>query len=364
MNEALRVTALRTRGFRNLADAEFAPGTRFNVIAGENAQGKSNLLEAIEYLASLRSFRGAAASDMIRRNAAGAELSATVVGSVAPERLSIHLERQGGRRVQIDGKRPRTRASYLKSIQSVLFHPGDLELVAGAPERRRALVDRILEQFDATYAASLAVYDRALKSRNRMLKSERPNRRALRAYHELLASAGAVVGQSRARLLADLGPLSLEAYRAISGQSEALGIRYQPRVEPDVAAISAALEDSMDKDLARGFTAEGPHADEIVFSIDGAAAKRQASQGQHRTIVLALKIGELHLLSRRVGRVPVLLLDDVSSELDRARNWRLFALLAELGGQVFLTTTQPDLILIDHDRSDFVMQAGALRVAN
>jgi DNA replication and repair protein RecF len=114
----------------------------------------------------------------------------------------------------------------------------------------------------------------------------------------------------------------------------------------------------VDKDLARGFTAEGPHADELGLTLDGVAAKRYGSQGQHRSIVLALKVAELHELTRRVGRVPMLLLDDVSSELDRGRRQRLFALLSDLGGQVFLTTTQPELIEIGHDRSDHRIEAG------
>jgi DNA replication and repair protein RecF len=361
MADALRIAALSTRGFRNLGDAHFEPGPRFNVISGDNAQGKSNLLEAIDYLASLRSFRGAVPSDMIASGAAEAELSGVLHGDAAARRFRVRLRREGGRELQLDGKRPRTRASYLVAIQTALFHPGDLELVSGGKERRRAFVDRILEHFDATYASSLAVYERALRSRNSLLRAERHDRGALTAYHELLASSGAVVGQSRARLLDELGPLALDAFHAISGEPGTLAIRYEPRVTPDLSAILAALEASIEKDIARGFTAEGPHADEIALSIDGVPAKRYASQGQHRAIVLALKVAELHQLTRRVGRVPMLLLDDVSSELDSTRNRRLFDLLAELGGQVFLTTTQPDLILLDQDRSDFSVRHGVIR---
>jgi len=360
MAEPLRIVSLKTRGFRNLADAEFEPGPRFNVISGDNAEGKSNLLEAVDYLASLRSFRAALPKDMIRRDAAEAEISGIVHGESVPRRFLLRLRREGGRDLQVDGKRPRTRAQYLIAIQTVLFHPGDLELVVGDKERRRAFIDRILEHFDATYVSSLAVYERALRSRNSLLRAESPNRRALAAYHELLASSGAIVGQSRARLIGELAPLALDAFHAISGEPGTLDIRYEPRVTPEVPAIMAALEASIDKDIARGFTAEGPHADEIALSIDGVAAKRYGSQGQHRAIVLALKVAELHQLSRRVGRVPMLLLDDVSSELDRTRNRRFFALLAELGGQVFLTTTQPELILLDRDRTDFVVRSGVI----
>jgi DNA replication and repair protein RecF len=357
----LRIAALAVSGFRNLRDLELAPGPCFNVICGDNGQGKSNLLEAIDYLGSLRSFRGASAAEMIARGKPQAELSALVQGEAAPRRYRVRLHPRGARELQLDGKRPRTRASYLGAIQTVLFHPGDLQLVAGAPELRRAWLDRILEHFDATYAAMLAAYERALRSRNRLLRAEAPNRRAIASYHEVLASAGTVIGQARARLCVELGELVVDTFKAISGDQLALGIRYQPRVAPELSALRGALESSLDKDLARGFTAEGPHADELSFTLDGEGAKRFGSQGQHRAIVLALKVAELHELSRRVGRIPVLLLDDVSSELDKARNRRLFGVLAELGGQVFLTTTQPELILLERDRRDFQVEAGVVR---
>jgi DNA replication and repair protein RecF len=360
---ATRIGTLRVRGFRNLAELTFEPGPRFNVIAGDNGQGKSNLLEAIEYLGSLGSFRGAAAADMIARGAEDADLLATVHGDVAPRRFRVRLSRGAARELSLDGKRPKTRASYLGAIQTVLFHPGDLQLTAGAPELRRALLDRMLERFDATYAATLAAYERALRSRNRLLHDDVQDRRAIAAYHEVLAAAGSVIGQARAQLVSEFSPRVTAAFAAISGEPERLGLRYEPRVAPELAALRAALEASFEKDLLRGFTAEGPHADELAFTLDGVAVKRYGSQGQQRAIVLSVKVAELHELTRRVGRVPILLLDDVSSELDKTRSKRLFALLAELGGQVFLTTTQPELILLSEGRQDFRVQDGAVVAA-
>jgi DNA replication and repair protein RecF len=360
---ALEVATLRARGFRNLAELELSPGPRFNVFFGDNGQGKSNLLEALDYLGSLHSFRGAAAAELIARGQDRAELTALVRGASVPHQYGVRLHRHGARELKVDGKRPRARSSYLASIQTVLFHPGDLQLVAGPPELRRGWLDRILEHFDATYASTLGAYERALRSRNRLLRSESPDRHAIFAYHEVLAAAGAIIGQARERLCSELGALVIDAFRSISGDQLTLGIRYEPRVEPELGALRTALETSFDKDLARGFTAEGPHADELSFSLDGVTAKRFGSQGQHRAVVLALKVAELHELTRRVGQVPILLLDDVSSELDKSRNRRLFGLLAELGGQVFLTTTQPELILLERDRRDFEVQAGSVRPA-
>lgn len=360
MSDPVRLLKLRARGFRNLHLLDFEPGPRFNVIHGDNGQGKSNLLEAVDYLATLQSFRGARGEELIAEGGPGAELLARVSAGPLPNEHRVLLPRGGARKVTLGGKRPSSRAAYVRAMQLVLFHPGDMTLTTGAPEARRAFLDRLLEQFDPTFTSTLSAYTRALRSRNRLLKGERPDRRAIGAYDELLASAGAVIGQARARLATEITPRVQTAFDDISGQGLGLSLVYEPRVVPEVDALRQALQAALPKDLARGFTADGPHADDLVFKLDDSRAKRFASQGQHRAIVLALKVAELHELEKRTGRVPILLLDDVSSELDRTRNRQLFELLSKLGGQVFLTTTHPEFILIDTDRVDFQVREGTL----
>jgi DNA replication and repair protein RecF len=245
----------------------------------------------------------------------------------------------------------------------VLFHPGHLELAIGSAEPRRAFLDRVLEQMDGTYATTLASYHKALRSRNRLLKVEGVDRRSITAYDELLASAGEVIGRARARLIEDLAPLAEQAFEEVVGSTMPIHVRYRPRVEPSANALRDALARSLDRDRARGFTAEGPHGDDLDLIVRKATpARHHASQGQHRSLVLALKVAELDVLSRRTGRVPLFLLDDVSSELDRTRNRRFFELLARLGGQVFLTTTHPEFILLDRDRVDFEVEDGGVIV--
>lgn len=350
--------SLTLRDFRNLREVELAPGARFNVVSGDNGQGKSNLLEAIDYLGTLDSFRGARADELIGERAAQAELVGRVSGDILPHEHRIRLPRAGRREVQLDGKRPRSRTSYMQALPIVLFHPGDLNLTLGSAEPRRAFLDRLLVRLDETYASALAAYTRALASRNRLLKEERPNRKALGAYDELLASAGSVLGQARAALCSELGPRVAEAFAEISADGPAVSLRYEPRVDPNVESLLAALRGAIDRDLARGFTADGPHADELAVRLRDTRARRYASQGQHRAIVLALKVAELTELERRSGHTPLLLLDDVSSELDRDKSRRFFALLARLGGQVFLTTTRPDVIAVEGERRDFRVEAG------
>lgn len=354
-SRALRVRALTVRDLRNLASVEVEPGPRFNVLSGDNGAGKTSVIEAIDYLATLESFRHARTEDLVRQGRDHALVSAelTTDSAMPARRFRVALHRHAPRQVTVDGKRPRSSATYHATVHTVLFHPGDLEIASGGPEPRRALLDRVLGQMDATYAAATAAYSKALRSRNRLLRTEGVDRRSIVAYDEILASAGTVVAQARSRLVAELGPRTEEAFREVAGAELPLEVRYRPRVEPDVGSLRRALERSLDKDLARGFTAEGPHADELHLGVRGTTARRQASQGQHRAIVLALKVAEMTVLARRTGVVPILLLDDVSSELDSERNRRFFGVLSGLGGQVFLTTTDRALIRIERDRADF-----------
>jgi DNA replication and repair protein RecF len=349
---------LVARGFRNLGSLKFEPGSHFNVIHGDNGAGKSNLLEAIYYLGALKSFRGAKTEDLIALQADSTSLEAALEDGPVPHRLRIEMGRSQRRRLQIDGKRPRSASAWFQTVRMVLFHPGDLVLAAGAADKRRAFLDRMLEQIDPIYAATLRRYEKALRSRNRLLKEERSDRRSIRAYDAILAKSGAVIGRARQRLTDDLGPRVVRAFSEVFAGDAPLSVRYLPRVEPTEDAIAGALARSFDKDRARGFTADGPHGDDLELQLQGVGARFHGSQGQHRTIVLALKTAELDLLAERTSRVPILLLDDVSSELDRSRNRRFFEVLSQAGGQVFLTTTHPEFILLEGGRVDFHVEGG------
>ncbi|MGF1465233.1 MAG: DNA replication/repair protein RecF [Sandaracinaceae bacterium] len=342
---AFRVERLALTGFRNLRDLDLRPAARFNVLGGGNGEGKSNLLEGVYYLGCLRSFRGSRKDDLIAHGADRARLVAWFRGGVEPREARVELDRARPRRVALDGKRPRTTADWLLRVPMVLFHPGDLALASGAPEGRRAFLDRILEQVDGSYPASLAAYTKALRSRNRLLKAERPNLDMVAAYDVVLAREGAAVGQARGALAAALAPRAEALFARVTEEQLPLQVAYRPKVEPVEEALQAALTASFRRDRARGFTGPGPHADDLALTVGSArrGARHHASQGQHRLMVLSLKVSELDVLTERVGRVPVLLLDDVSSELDRSKTQRFFDVLDERGGQVFLTTTHPEL---------------------
>lgn len=346
------------RGFRNLAPLDVTPGPRFNVVHGDNGAGKSSLLEAVHYIVSLTSFRNARTEDLVQVGETRAVLDARVSGEILPRRFTVELDRAAPRKVEIDGKRPRSIAHYHVAVKGVVFHPGDLTLATGGAEGRRAYLDRILEQMDTVYASTRAAYEKALRSRNRLLKEEHVDRRSVRAFDEILCETGALVVQCRADLVADVAPRVERAFSDVIGEHVPLTVRYKPRAA--AAMLKKALSESFEKDCARGFTAEGPHADELALSVRDVAARHHASQGQHRVMVLALKVAELDVLAARTGRVPVLLLDDLSSELDRERNQRFFRLLAAMGGQVFLTTTHPELIRLEEAYASFEVREGAV----
>jgi len=356
--EALRIVDLTLEGFRNLLPLSFEPGPRCNVLFGDNGAGKSSVLEAIGYLASLRSFRLARKDDMIALDLTRAQLRARLESPPLFRDYRIALDRSAGRSVQVDGKKPRSLGSYYGLLPTVLFHPGDTELMSGSPEARRAFLDRILEQVDAGYARLVDDYTKALRSRNRLLKTARVEPRSVIAYDGMLADLGARIGSARLSLTAELKPLVEAHFAEITEQALPLDVSYAARHQPDRELMLRALGDSLDKDLARGFTGVGPHGDDLRAGIKQTLAKHHASQGQHRALVLALKVAELSVLAQHKQRLPLLLLDDVSSELDRSRNRRFFQLLGKLGGQIFLTTTHREFILLDEHRTDFQVEQG------
>ncbi|MDB4989763.1 MAG: recombination and repair protein RecF, partial [Myxococcaceae bacterium] len=325
-SEALRIAGLTLEGFRNLSPLSFEPGPRFNVLFGDNGAGKSSVLEAIGYLAALRSFRQAKKDDMIALEGKTAHLRARVESSPMFRDYRIGLDRNLGRSVVVDGKKPRSLGGYYGLLPLVLFHPGDTELMSGSPEARRAFLDRVLEQVDPGYARLVDDYTKALRSRNRMLKATRPELRSVVAYDGMLAELGARIGTARAELTRELKPLVEAHFGEITEQALPLEVSYAARHEPEREVLLRALQDNIDKDMMRGFTTVGPHGDDLRAQVRATLAKHHASQGQHRALVLALMVAELSVLALRKKRVPVLLLDDVSSELDRSRNRRFFQL--------------------------------------
>ncbi len=357
------VTAVQLHGVRNLAPLQLAPGPRFNVFAGDNGQGKTNLLEAVYVLAALRSFRTSALAEVIGHGHERAVLKARVVRNELERVYQVVVEPQRKTAI-VDDKPVRPVARYFGGMNVVLFAPEDLAVVRGAPAERRRFLDRTVFGRRASYLTTAQAFDKVLRSRNAVLRGiaegDRSGRDLLDVYDQQLAPLAVAVVAARQELLAELGPRVAAVYAAITGGALTAAVAYETKLASDPAAVIAQLAADRGRDLGRRSTTTGPHRDELLFTLDGHPAASFASQGQTRALVLAWKIAELELLAATHGDAPLLLLDDVSSELDDTRNEFLFAYLAQRPGQCFITTTDARHVRIAADRIDRRVAAGAI----
>jgi len=343
------VHTLQLRNFRNLRhiDAEFTTG--INVIHGLNAQGKTNLLEAVYLLVTGRSFRTMNDSELIPWNSAdyeGTLIRAEVSKRAGKEQLAFFLNGRV-KRISIDGK-PITRLAHLIGrLNAVLFTPTDLLLVRGAPTLRRRFLDIAIGQTNPAYLEALQTYQYVLKNRNSLLKqlAGRSVDHQLDVYDQQLADAGAVIMQFRSEAIGQMGSFAASHYLTIAHADEPLTLKYEPDVsvsEESALAqmISKTLQQTRNEDLKRFSTSRGPHRDDFQFVLQGYPARHFASQGQQRTAVLAAKLAEMDYLRTHTGETPLLMLDDLMSELDDNRK---AALLKHLDSsiQTFVTTTDP-----------------------
>jgi DNA replication and repair protein RecF len=365
------VQRLRLADFRNYAAVELALSARFTVVWGHNGAGKTNLLEAVWLTSTLRSFRTSDLGGLVRHGASAAAVDVRVGddGLGLGSDLGVRLQRgtAGARRTAIaDGKPVRAAADFYGRLPAILFTPEDLAVLRGSPSGRRQFVDRMLFARERAHIVDVQAYEKLLRSRNVVLRDDalaRGEREQLLAtYEDGLADVGARIWTRRARLLELLRAPICDAFARIhgaagptptSGAAPQVELAYRAALG-DVdenerrAALAEGLATSRREDERRGATSLGPHRDDLVVELDARLAGEFASQGQTRALVLAFKLAELHAAAAG-GRRPLLLLDDVSSELDPERSAMLFAALGEDVGQCILTTTSPDFIRLPAD---------------
>lgn len=334
----MHLASLRLRDFRNYPrlDVGFAPG--FHVLLGDNAQGKTNVLEALYLLATLRSFRGVGGAQMIREGAKGYFIGAIIEGRGRHE-ARLYWSRSE-RKVQLDGAPVRRLADYLGTLRAVVFCSEDLQLVKGAPRARRRFIDLLLSQTHPTYLDLLQRYAKALRSRNILLRQRPPDPAALEGFSRELIAAGSRLIALRSEMVPRISPLARLAYRRIARDAEDLRFEYKPAVKGDFAV---ELAQSAARERAFRSTLVGPHRDDIAFLLDERSAAQFGSEGQKRSIVIALKMAQAEYLAGLLGTPPVLLIDDVMGELDVHRRSGLLPLLEKIHqgrGQVFMTCTE------------------------
>ncbi len=340
---------LHLRQFRNYPDQQvdfLAPKT---ILLGDNAQGKSNLLEAVELLSTLRSHRTSRDHDLIQDDQLIAQITAVLERDSGPVDLALTLRSNGRRTVALNSEAVRRHLDFLGYLNAVQFSSLDLDLVRGGPAERRHWLDAVLVQLEPVYASILQQYNQVLRQRNAFLKLQAESSGSdpdqLVLWNAQLADAGSRVTRRRCKLLERLAPLARTWHQSISGSQEILEVHYAPNVNlgPNhpMAVVETFLAQLQQKAVAeqyQGTTLVGPHRDEVNFTINQTPARQYGSQGQQRTLVLALKLAELKLIEEVVGEAPLLLLDDVLAELDLNRQNQLLETIQDRF-QTLITTT-------------------------
>jgi DNA replication and repair protein RecF len=360
----LRFERVSIRCLRNIDAIDFEPAPRLNVVVGDNGQGKTSLLEALYLVATTKSFRSERLAPIVKTGTERAVVSATVSesGKAREQRTIVSPER---RSVLLDGKHPSSLSLYATRTPVVAFHPADLELVSGAATPRRTLLDRVALYIDPPAALSRARYQKALRSRQKALEERGTAARELDAFERIMAEEGARLGLARQRAWDALSERLGPALADVAAPETRILASFVPGGSMDAAVFASRLAESRAIDLRRGAATFGPQRDEIELSVDGRPARQCASQGQQRLITLALKFAELECIRSARGAHPVLLLDDVSSELDPERTRAVASWLRASESQVFVTTTRRDLFedieLGVTDRKSFSLERGKLK---
>ncbi|HKO90274.1 MAG TPA: DNA replication and repair protein RecF [Polyangiaceae bacterium] len=359
----LLITRLRLKDFRNVNELSLEPAPRFNVISGDNGQGKTSLLEAIYALCTSRSFRTDRMKELPRTGSAFARVDAELCEGDQPRTQRLTLSGEG-RAMFIDEQRASRLSEYATRTPVIVFHPGDLDLTMGGATARRDLLDRVGLFSEPGLLDDRRRYRQAVRERQKVLEVRGERAPELEAYETLIARHGSRLAQSRAAAARELARTTTHGFRRLAAAELRLEMEYRTGGSLDEDEFRAELVARRASDRRRHTSSFGPHKDELVLFVDGRPARKSASQGQHRILALSLKLGELAAIESARSARPLLLLDDVSSELDPSRIGAVQAFLRDSQSQVFVTTTRSDLFQTPgaaaSERRDFRLRAGVL----
>lgn len=337
------ISSIRLQNFRSYRDSSFEFGPAVNIIVGPNASGKTNLLEAVLVLSGAKSYKSKD-MDLVRQAKDWARLD----GSFEEHNRTLKLKIQNAAAAKeflIDDK-PYKRLSPEKTVPTVLFEPNHMQLISRGPEARRDYIDDLLQRTNPELKSVLSQYKRTLSQRNSLLKRHPSSaKKQLFVWDIKLSELGSKIAQGRHGLLGDVNKSISPTYSKIARKKAVVSLKYDAQFPTDQYAskMLSKLQAHADLDFERGFTAYGPHREDILFYLDGSLASIAASRGETRSILLALKVFELKLIEKHFGVKPILLLDDVFSELDTNRRRSLVSYLKN--HQVLITTTDADTVI-------------------
>lgn len=336
----MRVLNLNCNNFRNIEKGEIYPCEEMNVICGENAQGKTNFLEAIWLFTGAKSFRGSKDNELIKFGQEKAQLDMNFISKQIEMDALIEIKEK--RNFYLNSKKVKSSAEFAGNFNAIIFSPTDLKLVSEGPVFRRKFLDTAIGQSKPVYIEILKNYMRAVTQRNKIIKDFKYDKTLsimLDIFEAEIAENGQKIIDLRKKYIEKLNPFLKEIYLGISAGKEELDIEYISNSNND---LLEKLKISRNEDMYNGVTSIGPHRDDLDFKINGISARNYASQGQKRSVALSLKLAEAKALEKDVGECPLFLLDDVMSELDPER--QNFILNHIRGMQAFITCCDPSNI--------------------
>ena len=332
------IKKIKLKNFRNYDSLNISFDEKVNLITGENAQGKTNLIEAIYLCAFSRSFRTHNTPDLIKIGHTECSVYIEFVSEELEKNLTVKINKKGKKMILSGNRVVRRTAELLNNLVVIVFSPEDLRLIKESPEKRRNFINKELSQLKPVYYENLKKYNECLRQKNTVLKENRINNDILDVFDMQLAIYGEKIINEREKFIEKISEKANLIQKKISGGTENLKIRYVKSLEGGKNEIYEKILKSREKDFQYGVCSFGPHRDDIEFFVNEKNAKKYGSQGQQRTVALALKLAEIEIAKEVLGEYPVLLLDDVLSELDRGRQNFIFNEIE--GAQIFITSTE------------------------
>jgi len=346
----MKLERLRVRGFRNLLPSNIKFCGGIDVLTGENAQGKTNILEAVHIISTLTSFRTRKVRDMLARGEDSALIEGDIKDRDGETTLRVDMDKEG-KKAWIDGNIPTSTAQYLKVLPSVFFGPGDIRLTGGDQLLRRRFLDRAAFDGSSLHFDVLKDYRRILSQRNALLLK---SKRDIEHWSVALAEKGWKIFSARKSVLNELAARISTIHSDISGGLEKVDFILKPSWDENKGeeGLFNALQGSLEEDISRGFTHHGPHRDRLKVLLDGRDINEHGSQGQHRTLALSMKLSLLIWAAERGAEIPIFLLDDPGSELDEKRMHFLADFFENWEGQVLIATVKSGEIPLKGNRNN------------
>ncbi len=334
----MRIKSLALNDFRNIENISIEFDKGLNILYGDNAQGKTNILEAIYLSGTTRSHKGSTDKEIIRLGKEEAHIRLILEKDGTDRKIDIHLKKSKSKGVALDGIPIRKSADIFGIMQLIFFSPEDLSMIKDGPSERRRFVDMELSQIEKIYLYNLTKYSKVLLQRNNLLKQislDESLKETLDVWDEQLIIFGREIIKSRRKFIEELNEIIVPIHANLTGGKEEICIYYLPNVTED--AFSEKLKKNLKNDIYQKSTLTGPQRDDIVFYINGNDVRKFGSQGQQRSTALSLKLSEIELFKKKTGNNPILLLDDVLSELDRHRQNYLINSIGDI--QTIITCT-------------------------